>query len=279
MKPIEQFPYGDEGIDGRLLLLRLNKAAGPRFAVGYYNVMHDLFRVCASLFLSGSMLHYGDYPTGGDPFCVSMQDNFTFGMGPRCIDRFMSMEAALRFMMENGLCMTDIKKKFTDADYGIQYLVCTHDRHIVVAETVRSADGWHLAAAISSSYMGMGGRETCKRGPVPVSSIEYAVNLETFMGLVSKMKQREIVIDVDELYGAMERLDMEYMQQADIVGSIQELFRKLAKRKDGNGNTVDAEVLFNEIRQVDLSYTSQADVLAYVRNIMDIQVARERKNM
>lgn len=226
MKPIEEFPYSDKRwqynpMHERMLLLQTNGGIGLHFAIGYYDVVHDIFCViCEQGHLNIEKNPYSERPVSGsyadherwkrygydnegiydnnrsgywDQYCKEcmhpgyyciMPDKFVVHIGTRCIKGFMTMDDALTEMIERDLFIDD-PAKVLDADvkckYCKYYLLVLTDNRILIGETSCFCKSGDQFAAFSPTDIR--GTIYHMSGPVPREQIQYVVNLEELGGI------------------------------------------------------------------------------------------------
>lgn len=191
MQPISEFPYGDERTDKnpmhkRLLLLETKPRIVREFAIGYYDAVGDVFKVCRSGFQHTESNHYDEMqvtsPTHwyDDYYCI-MPRNFLRSNGPRVLMSFMLMHNALARMRDEDMFNSDIDTVIEKSGYATLYLLVTTDRRIFISDVGSFVEpvGKQFSAYSPSE---INGGIYHVRGPVPRETIRYAVNLLKFGG-------------------------------------------------------------------------------------------------
>lgn len=189
MIPIEDFRYGVNNpntnpVHERILLLRTRSRIDDKFAVGYYNCVHDVFEICGSPFKQTRNHTYYTRRINNHTYkdyCCIMPPEFMRSIGPRCLTHFMAMDEALDFLAthkEHGLLQEDIDTLLDSQNKFLQpYLVITHDKEIIITEISGFADGKGTQFCANSPET-INGATYHMSGILPRDTIRYAVNLK-----------------------------------------------------------------------------------------------------
>lgn len=199
MIPITEFPYGSRRSEShpmheRMLLLKMERDVGTWFAVGFYDSIHDVFRVCGSGHKPNGN-PYDERPVAGsksdheresrhcdknwidDYYCV-FPEAFIMAKGQRTINSFMQMDDVLIDIQERHLADYDINAILDNTTrYFDPYLICTKDNRILISEIHCVTDG--LGNQFSAfSPTTIKGWVYHLSGPLPRNEIKWAVKLE-----------------------------------------------------------------------------------------------------
>lgn len=222
MRPIEEFPYSDRRWDNdpmheRMLLLQMKPGIGPHFAIGYYDVIHDVFRTVIGKGhlnteenpyderqLSGSYAdrrRWRSYGYGGNSrygcgkywdryreecaypgyWCI-MPRAFEIVIGARCAKGFMTMDDVLEETQRRGLIIDSLETVLDEkGGYTVQYLLVLKDDRVLIGEKSCFCEAGNQFSAFSPSEVNGSIRHIS--GPVPRELIDYVVRLEDLEGV------------------------------------------------------------------------------------------------
>ncbi len=196
MKPISEFPYADvilrsNPMHERLLLLEMNTPVFVYFNFGYYDAINDVFQVCSGDFMNIPGHTYESRNLDGTYAGMScmMPRMFTKAVGTKCIRSFMEMSEVLDTMpvfewMDEAELMSMLKK----SGYTQEYLTCTKDDCLMITDVGNYVD---IGKAFAASSPGkINGQVHHAKGPVPLDSIKWAVNLSQWKDTTEKEEHK-----------------------------------------------------------------------------------------
>lgn len=186
MIQIEKFPYGNQQTEknpmhGKLLLLKLHTNINDKFAIGYYDAISDVFRICYSPFINTIKYEWERKRVNDGLYCSHycvMPDSYTHVKGPRKFTHYLPLDHALTFIDRNHMQELDVADVLAEAKYSAPYLVCTKDLTICATETRSTLKG--------STELGLcepvdvNGQRMYMHGIMPRNAILYVVDLARF---------------------------------------------------------------------------------------------------
>lgn len=270
MIPIEEFPYSDRHWDNnpmheRMLLLQIKSGIGAHFAIGYYDVIHDVFRTIIGeghlnteqnpydeRQVSGSYAdhkRWKSYGYDGNDHHINSRVRkkfytecaypgywciiprvFETVIGKRCIKGFMSMDDVLEEAKNRDLLIDDLESVLDEkGGYTVQYLLILKDNQILIAEKSCFCVVGNQFAAFSPSEVN--GNIHHISSAVPREQIACVIKLEKLGVNNESINNENRLVNVDELYKDIAAMDLSYMQQGDVLECIKDCMeRHLRKR-------------------------------------------------
>lgn len=185
LKPISEFPYGStkpsNPMHEKLLLLEQGVAIGRSFAIGYYDAIMDVFRICSSPgFLQTEDSDYDERPiadTLRGIRCV-LPKQFMRSKGPRLLKGFQPLEEAIVEIHRRGIGRTDITGLLENTKYCIPYLLELNNGSVLVSETCRFAEKGNQFEAFCPTCIN--GATYHSGSPIPRDTILYATCLDCY---------------------------------------------------------------------------------------------------
>lgn len=196
MKNIQNFPYGElhpnkNPMHKRLLLLEETKRTplyNRSFMIGYYDSVHDLFRVWPSGYQHSDTYRYEEQSIEGFPGmrCI-LPDNLAVSYGSRCFTSYALLGELVERACAKNLFDMDIDKLLKEGELMEQYLLCIRDQRMERAVIPSSIDnycetGRSFAACVPTMING----QLCHiKSTVPRSEIFSAVKAADLAGLIN----------------------------------------------------------------------------------------------
>lgn len=135
LMPMTEFPYKDKA--SQMLLLELQSNYMCKFALGYYNMIHDVFDIWALPYMHTREYKYNerllDEKHYSDHYCI-IPSEFAQIVGTRYIRSFMMLNDALDDMKDRKMFDDNIDQVIDKHHGWDPYLLCTKDKRILISD-------------------------------------------------------------------------------------------------------------------------------------------------
>lgn len=137
MKDIQNFPYGKlypnkNPMHKRLLLLeetRRTPLHNHSFVMGYYDSVHDLFRVWPSGYRHSDNYCYEEQAVEGIPgMCCILPENLAVAHGSRCFTSYVLLSELVEQAYARNMFDMDVDRLLKEGELREQYLLCIRGR-------------------------------------------------------------------------------------------------------------------------------------------------------